>query len=458
MSRLAVQNAGIGSRRWRRITWVVALALVTATLASPVSAHRSHHPDANYVLEWNSHALNAIFNAGPNPPPPTPPGVPPGAGQPPYVGALHMAMVQGAVYDAINAIAGGYEPYNDATGSAPRKASKDAAAVTAAYEVLVAPTLHLPPVTITWVQAEHAASMAEIDAVTDDGKLAAGVAAGHAAATAMLGARATDGRFPAVPFFHPEGDEAGEWRRTSALPDQFAWVGNVTPFMLNSPSQLRTDGPPRLSSRRYAREYNEVMTLGSFTGSSRTPAQNEIAAFYQPNPVEMFNRNFRTIAELERLSTADEARLFGMLNLATADALISCWNDKTFWSFWRPITAIQNGDSDGNRRTDGDAGWTPLLATPPYPDHPSGYNCVTGAMMHTAADFFGTKKFDFRITRTAAAGSTFRDYDRFTDVIKDTIDARVYQGLHFRTADVQGADIGRKAARWLDRHFFHPER
>ena len=413
-------------------------------------------PPTSYVREWNTHALSAIYNAGASPPPPTPPGVPPGAGQPPYVGALHMAMVQGAVYDAVNSIVGGYQPYLPATGSAPSTASQDAAVVTAAYEVLVDATLHLPAVTTTWVETEHAASMAEIDAVTNDVDLAAGVAAGHAAAVAMLGARATDGRFPAVPFFHPEGLGVGEWRRTGPSPDQFAWVGNVRPFMLTSSSQLRTKGPLSVSSRKYAKEYNEVMALGSLTGSSRTQAQTDLANFYVPNPVEIFNRTFRTISELQGLSTADEARLFGMLNLADADAAISCWNDKSFWSFWRPVTAIQNGDDDGNKKTDGDGDWAPLLATPPYPDHPSGYNCLTASMMHTAANFFGTKKFDFRVTRNAATAAPFRDYARFTDVVKDTIDARVYLGIHFRTADVQGAGIGKKVAHWLDKHYFQP--
>jgi len=226
--------------------------------------------------------------------------------------------------------------------------------------------------------------------------------------------------------------------------------------MLKRPSQLRTDGPPDVESRRYAREYNEVKQLGSATGSTRSVAQQAIADFYTPNPVELFNRTFRTIAEARDLSVAEEARLFGMLNLAGADALISCWNDKAFWHFWRPITAIQEGDDDGNRRTRGDPLWTPLVGTPPYPDHPSGYNCLTGSMMYTARDFFGTNRMSFRVVKSAAAATPFRDYTRFTDVIEDTIDARVYQGLHFRSADVQGAEIGKEVARWLERHYFQP--
>jgi hypothetical protein len=145
-----------------------------------------------------------------------------------------------------------------------------------------------------------------------------------------------------------------------------------------------------------------------------------------------------------------------MLNFAGADALISCWNDKEYWSFWRPVTAIRNGDVDGNPATAGDATWTPLVGTPPYPDHPSGYNCVTGAMMNTAVTFFGTKKVTFTLHQSAAAGAPTRTYERLTDVVKDTIDARIYLGIHFRTPDVQGAVMGKQVAQWLSHHYFGP--
>jgi hypothetical protein len=151
-----------------------------------------------------------------------------------------------------------------------------------------------------------------------------------------------------------------------------------------------------------------------------------------------------------------------MLNLAGADGLISCWDDKAFWNFWRPITAIQLGDTDGNPRTDADPSWTPFIntlspaGTPPYPDHPSGYNCVTGAFMYTAEAFFGKKKLPFtlRKTATSTAPADVRDYERFRDVLDDTIDARIYLGIHFRAPDVQGAGIGRDVAHWLDKHYF----
>ena len=228
--------------------------------------------------------------------------------------------------------------------------------------------------------------------------------------------------------------------------------------MLESTSQFRTDGPNALTSEEYAAEYDEVKELGSLSSTSRTPEQTAVALFYIENAIVMLNRTFRTIAEDEGLTPVEEARLFGMLNLTGADAVINCWDDKGFHSFWRPITAIRLGDDDTNPATEGDAAWTPLFptppGTPPYPDHPSGYNCITGSMMNAAKDFFGTNKVAFTVHSNSSGAD--RDYTRFTDVYKDTIDARVYLGIHFRTADVQGAVLGKKVAAWADKHFFQP--
>jgi hypothetical protein len=163
------------------------------------------------------------------------------------------------------------------------------------------------------------------------------------------------------------------------------------------------------------------------------------------------------IAEGEELTLAKQARLFATLNLATADALINCWDDKAHWSFWRPITAIRLGNDDGNDATAGDPAWTSFVGTPPYPDHSSGYNCATGAFMHSAKAFFGRDKMEFGLTATIGTPpvAVTRNYVRFTDVIRDTINARVYQGIHFRAADVQGAGIGKRVAHWLDENFLN---
>jgi hypothetical protein len=423
--------------------FVVLLVVVVAPLA------RASGPPplvSDSVRVWNAHALAAIFNA------PTAPV--PGAGQTPPVGTLHMAMTQLAVYDAVNAIHGGYEPYLDGLPSAAPSSSLDAAVATAAHHVLVGlgidPVPALPQVVRDRLDGLYGDALDDIpDGAAKDG----GIAAGAVAAAAMLAERTGDGRY--VPSSFPVGTDPGEWRPAPPAfgNDLFAWVAKVEPFTLKSTSQFRTKGPLELASRAYAKEYDEVKKLGSLTNSTRTPEQLALAQFYTANPVEMFNRALRAITEDEGLGIVDEARFYAQVNVSGADALINCWDDKAFWHFWRPITAIQNGDDDTNSRTVGDMSWTPWIATgtPPYPDHPSGYNCATGALMNAAQGFLG-KKADLRV-ENLALGVT-REYKRFTDVLDDTIDARIYEGLHFRTPDVQGARLGKDVARWVDKHFF----
>jgi hypothetical protein len=156
----------------------------------------------------------------------------------------------------------------------------------------------------------------------------------------------------------------------------------------------------------------------------------------------------------EGLSLVENARLFAMLNMAGADSLIAVWDDKAFWSFWRPITAIREADTDPNPGTVADPGWLPLIDTPPYPDHSSGFNGIASGFMHTAQDFFGTDKVEF-VVRNNATGAT-RPYSRFSEVIKDAIDVRVYQGIHFRGAEVAAFVIGKKVAHLLDKNYFQP--
>ena len=430
----------------------LALVVVAATFG-PVGAATA--TPSNAVLSWNAIAVGALMS---------PPGAStPGAGQPPTVGALHLAMVQGAVYDAVNSIVGGYEPYLDVP-TAPAGASIDAAVATAAHHVLLEMIPPVAPLTdaairdaiLTRIQTQYESDLAAIPA--SDAKTQ-GVSAGAAAAAAMLADREGDGRYPSDPFTFSQGTAVGQWRPTNGASDPFAWVARVRPFTLLSTSQFRTEGPYEVTSRAYAREYAEVQALGAATGSTRTAEQTALATFYIPNPVEIFNRTFRTISTTAALEPAEQARLYAMLNLAAADALINCWDDKEAWSFWRPVTAINLGNADGNRATIGDPNWAPFistipgpapgtfLATPPYPDHPSGYNCLTGAMMTAARRFFGSDMMAFTVERTPAG--TSRTYARFSDVVRDTIDARLYLGIHFRAPDVQGAHLGRKVARWV---------
>ncbi len=449
------QHTSGGVRRFGMLAALAALiafALVGAWGSAPQSAYAGPPDDA--VLDWNLNAVNALVNA--------PTAAIPGAGQSPPVSMLHLAMVQGAVYDAVNMIDGGYQPYHAGLPSAPGSASRAAAVATAAHHVLVGMVIvpALSATIVTRLNTLYADSLAA--ATTQDGATAvsAGVAAGAAAATKMLAERANDGRYPAVPFMFAVGDDPGEWRPTNGVNDPFAWVAKVDPFVLESAAQVRTKGPYALKSGAYTKEYNEVKAYGGTTPTLRTQEQTDTARFFAVNPVELFNRTFRGIASGQGLTMAEQARLFAMLNMGAADSLIGCWDDKAFWNFWRPITAIHEGDDDGNPRTEGDPGWTPFITmtpaavTPPYPDHPSGYNCVTGGFMYTAEAFFGKGKFDFSLTATILGAPVTRDYERFTDVLDDTIDARIFLGLHFRAPDEQGAGIGKDVAHWLDKNYF----
>jgi hypothetical protein len=403
------------------------------------------------VTDWNLIASNAIVVT---------------AGQPPPVSVLHFAMVQGAVYDAVNAIDRGHRPYLAQPDANPTD-SKEAAAATAAFRVLVGfddlpgPFRNQLPT----LQPQYDNYIANLPD-NPPGSRDAGIAIGEATARAMLTARLNDGRFGPPPVLYPPAP--GIWRPT---PPNFAndpapWVGNVLPFLVPSAEMLRTDGPNPLTTEDYAEDFNEVKELGSLTSATRTADQTDAAIFWQDQAMALWNRIFRTLAASQGLDIVENARLFAMENLAAADALIGCWNDKYYWQFWRPITAIREADTDGNPATEADPMWLPLfdpatpvfnpppLVTPPFPDHPSGHSCATAAFTHTLKNFFGTDKIAF--SAFSNKSGTTRSFDRFSDALEEVIDARVWAGIHFRTADEQGARLGKKVAHYLKGHYFQP--
>ena len=454
----------INKTRRGRHAWCSALLIVLAVcvLAVPASASAAQSPTSATLRDWNLYATNALGN------PPTAP-VMPGVGQAPHVSVLHVGMVQGAVYDAVNAIDGGHRPYLVAP-AADRSDSKAAAAATAAHDVLVglevggAPMLPQP--VRDWLDAAYAESLA---AVPDGPAKTGGIAVGEAAAAAMLAERANDGRFD--PFTVVEGTDPGEWRKTPPNfgGDPGAWVGNVRPFVVPDVEMLRTDGPNPLTSAAYAEDYNEVKEVGSLTSTTRTADQTAAAIFWQDSGPAIWNRVFRALAKSEELNGVDSARLLAATNLAGADGSIGCWNDKYYWSFWRPITAIREAGSDGNPATEADPAWLPLfdpsvpvsgppLVTPGFPDHPAGHGCISGAFVHALKVFFGTDRVEFTAesNKCAPAPCPPRSFHRFSGALKEIIDARVWSGIHFRTADVQGAVLGKKVANWLDKHYFQP--
>jgi hypothetical protein len=375
-------------------------------------------------------------------------------------------MVQGAVYDAVNGIAGGYQPYLVKPVASPSD-SKDAAVATAAYRVLVAVVPASQTAALATLAAQYDAALA---AVPDGPAKAGGITAGEIAAATMLAARANDGRNPSTPFPFVFGTTPGAWRVSPPLvaPEPTAWVGDVTPFLVPSAEMLRSDGPNALTSKAYAEDFDEVKTLGSFASTKRTLDQTNAAIFWQSQPLGLYGGVMRSLSARFGLSTAENARLFAMVSLASADGAIGCWNDKYYWNFWRPIDAIRLAATDGNPATEADPGWRPLfdpatptvppLATPNFPDHPSGHSCVSSAILHAMQEFFGTDKIGFDIVSSRFPGTSAqtRHFDRFSHALKEVIDARVWGGIHFRTADTQGAVIGKKVAHWERKHFFQP--
>lgn len=200
-----------------------------------------------------------------------------------------------------------------------------------------------------------------------------GIAAGVAAANAMILARTGDGRFGAPGFPVPAVLEPGDWRPVlrAFVNDPNGWIRNVKPFLIESSSQFRTKGPWELTSKQYAREFNEVKRLGSIESTKRSQHQTDAALYWAVHPGATWSRIVRMLDVQEGDSTADGARLYAQIYLAAADSAISIWDDKAHWSFWRTITAIQEADTDGNPKTEADPDWLPLVPNPPYPDHPS---------------------------------------------------------------------------------------
>jgi hypothetical protein len=212
-----------------------------------------------------------------------------------------------------------------------------------------------------------------------------------------------------------------------------------------------------LGSQRYATAYNEIKALGARFNSARTTEQTNLALFWNTNYLVTWNKALRDIAAARALSLDDSARLFALANLAAADAGITAWDTKYHYIFWRPVTAIQEGENDGNPDTTGDANWQPFINTPNYPEYSSGANNVTGAITRVLALFFGTDQMTFSMTTTnAASPQQTRTYNRFSDVAADVVDARVYEGIHFRFADVEARKQGRHVAQWAFSHFLRP--
>ncbi|MGH3080904.1 MAG: vanadium-dependent haloperoxidase [Gaiellaceae bacterium] len=433
--------------RPRAVARFTAVAALIALLA-PAAAQ------ANEVTTWNLIAVNTLAAI---------PGPAGGAG--PAI-QINLAMTHGAAYDAVNAT----EPRHHRPYLLKRRfsarASKEAAVATAAYRVL-ASIVSTVPATIAFpnrtslLQSLAAQYDASLAAISDSPFKRQGIGAGNAAAEAMIAARRDDGRFgpsqwvpnPAPghwqPLLNPDGTQ---------MLDPTPWVGGVRPFLLQSPSQFRTAGPQALSSAAWAAEFNEVKALGSVNSAVRTPEQTHIALFWQSagGATLLWNGVERRLIDSGSLGLdiVESARLFAMTNLSGADAGINCWNDKYYWDFWRPWDAIPRAAEDGNPATEPDPAWRALL-TAPYPDHPSGHLCFDGSHLRVLHLFFGTDEIGFDVTSSRFPTEP-RHFDRFSDPLEEIIEARIWAGLHFRTADVQAELLGRNVANYAANNYFQP--
>ena len=393
---------------------------------------------ADSVTDWDQIAAAALQSPGT--------ATPPGAGQ----GApsiVHLAMVHAAVYDAVNAIDGGHEPYVSSPAAEPFY-SQDAAVAAAARHVLVNGGLGIPAARLVTIEAAYETA---IDAIAPGPAKDGGIATGEAAAAALLAARAGDGRFG--PFLFTVGTLPGEWRPTSGVNDPFAWLKDVTPFVLRNPDRFRGRAPHGLRTRAYAADFNEVKAVGIAGESAvRTPGQTASAEYWGlTNGTATMSSILRSVANGQGGTLADHARLLARAYTNAADALIVTWRDKARYSFWRPVTAIQEAASDGNPATEADSTWQSLIASPPYPDHPSGLSALGCAVADTMQHFYGRDEATFSGT---TPGNVTRTFTSFSEVCADIVDARVWSGIHFRFADEEAAKIGRRVAHWGNRHAF----
>jgi hypothetical protein len=431
------------------VTLLAAFGVVGASAAPPGG-------DATAVIQWNQIAVSTLI------------GLPGPAGGAPPSSQINMGMVQGAVYDAVNAITPKHHRPYLLKRRFGATSSGDAAVATAAYLVLK-DIISTVPASITFPtrQTLLASLLSQyntaLGVVPDSPFKDRGVEAGTAAAKAMIAARQGDGRFG--PSQWAPNPNPGYWDPVApngtTMQDPTPWVGGVSPFVMQSSSQFRSAGPFALTSPAYAAEVNEVKALGGdgvVTPSARTATQTYIAKWWQSNPVASWNDVARQLIARNHLDAADCARLLAIENLAAADASINTWNDKYHFSFWRPFQAIRRAANDGNPATSPDLTWTPLI-TAPYPEHPSGHLGVDSSHTRVLRMFFGNAPAGgYQITSDFVnpGGPATRSFSSFDQALDEIVEARIWAGLHFRNADVQAVQLGTNVANFAAANSFQP--
>jgi len=405
-----------GDKRTR--TFVVVL-LAMLLVAAPAA-------NADVVLDWNEIAVNTAIT------------------QSPFAQARYGAIVQLAVFEAVNSINHDYEPYLG-TIVAPPGASADAAAVQAAYVVL---STYFPASvpTLTAARTNSLASIPDGQAKTD------GIAVGNAAAAAMLALRANDGSAPPQ-FKTPGPTSPGEWQATPSCPVVngtrvgafFHWQ-NVAPFGIASASDYLLDPPPALSSTLYALSYNETKRVGGLNSTDRPADRAKVVLYYaSTSPTHLFNQAARQVAQQQGRSLSENARALALINMAISDSLVASFLNKYHYNLWRPETAIPFGAMDGNSKTEADTSFVPFIATPCFPSYPSNHGSGSGGGAEALRRLYGEGGHSITLSNPAVPGTVLQ-YSTFNQIVDDISDARVYGGIHFRFDQVAGARLGRDIA------------
>lgn len=388
-------------------------------------------------------------------------------GTTPLVTTRVAAIVQTAVFDAVNGIDRRYTPIH-VPPAGPAGASRDAAAAQAAYATLV----QLYPAQKSALDARLAVSLASIGARESSSAIASGIAWGQTVANAIVTWRSTDGFTPAPPPFLG-GTGVGMWRPTppAFAPGAGVQFAYMTPWVISAPGQFRPAGPPALTSDRYAAVFNETKTMGSVSSSTRTADQTIFAWFWNSTSASALWNNLalslidragreshpdgdREWRDQHHPSTLENARLLALLNLAIADAAIGCFEAKYTYVFWRPVTAIPLAATDGNTATAPDPTWMPLFATPNHPEYPSAHSCLSGAAGVVLASYFG-ERTRFSMESSLMPG-VVRSFHSFSAALEEVKNARVFAGIHFRSATDDGQILGASVADYVLDHAVQP--
>jgi PAP2 superfamily/Domain of unknown function (DUF4114) len=386
---------------------------------------------SNAVLGWNQAALDAIKTDKTNPP----------------IASRNLAILETAVFDAVNGLTAFYDAYKIDNGLNP-DASVEAAASQAAYRVLT----ELYPnqkATFDGILNGYLQDLPVGDFVTK------GLAYGKAVAEAALASRANDGSKTVGPY--TVSTEIGKWQPTSAVTSPLLpqW-GKVTPFALESGSQFRPDAPPALTSTEYAKDFNRTKDIGSLNSTTRTADQTEIAKFWADGggtytPPGHWNSIATQLLSKNNASLVESAHTLGVLSIALADAAIACWDAKYTFDAWRPVTAIRQATLDGNDATTADATWQPLIATPPFPEYTSGHSTFSSTAATVLTELMG-ENVSFTTSSIGLPGVT-RSFTSFQQAAQEAGISRIYGGIHFMSANTSGLECGEQIGDYVINNF-----